>query len=115
MVTKNTSQNRKILKGCGLEEFAIMKKRNTFIAIHIPKGVEIRETEKWVRTMDKIQKWKDCSGKQIQIKAGNFQKIAGTSSMQAIKWKIMREKEIEKALEWMNDVDNRTELRQTKS
>jgi hypothetical protein len=105
VVTKNTSQNKKVLKRCGLEQFATDKKRHALIAIHIPKGTEIGETERWVRTMDKIQKWNEL--KHIEIKTDNFERIAGTILMQASDWKSERKKEIEKGLDWIDDKDKR--------
>jgi hypothetical protein len=107
VVTKNTHTNRKTLKRWGLQQFAKIKKKNALIAVHIPKGTEIRDTTQWARTMEKVHKWKEHCGKQTEIRDQTFQKIAGTVAVQATNWQVIREKEVDMALTWIDNADKR--------
>jgi hypothetical protein len=40
--------------------------------------------------MEKIEQWKEMKGKRMQVKTENFQRSAGTISMQKINWKKIR-------------------------
>jgi hypothetical protein len=85
VVTQNTSINQKTLKRHGFEQFATIKKHKVLIATKIPKGTEIADSRTWARIMDKIEQWKEMKGKRMQVKTKNFQRSAGTISMQKSK------------------------------
>jgi hypothetical protein len=105
VVTKNTSQNKQVLKKHGFEQFATMRKENVVVAIKIPKGTEITNENKWARTMDKIQQWKAQNTKGVWVKIKTFKENAGTISMQTVDWEKVRQNEINTSLQWINNKD----------